>query len=43
MSNEIRAESLKIIVHKKVCDRSTNCKTNLLLIQSKINEELDHL
>ena len=40
MSNEIRADSLKIIVHKKVCDRSINCKTNLLSNQSKIISEL---
>ena len=40
MSNEIRADSLKIIVHKKVCDRPTNCKTNLLSNQSKIISEL---
>ena len=29
LSNEIRSESLKIIVHKKVCKTSSNCTTNI--------------
>ena len=27
LSNEIRSDSLKIIVHKKICDQNLNCKT----------------
>ena len=27
LSNEIRSDSLKIIVHKKICDSKTNCQT----------------
>ena len=40
LSNEIRSNSLKIIVHKKNCDNNNNCKTSLLPTSSKINEEL---
>ena len=40
LSNEIRSESLRIVVHKKNCDKSSNCKTSLLPNSSKINEEL---
>ena len=29
LSNEIRSDSLKIIVHKKVCKTSSNCTTNI--------------
>ena len=29
LSNEIRSDSLKIIVHKKVCKTSSNCATNI--------------
>ncbi len=29
LSNDIRSESLKIIVHKKVCVTSSNCTTNI--------------
>ena len=29
LSNEIRSDSLKIIVHKKSCDKDLNCKTSL--------------
>ena len=39
LSNEVRADSLKIIVHKKVCSTNNNCSTSLLN-NSKINEEL---
>ena len=38
LSNEIRSDSLKIIVHQKICDNNNNCQTNL--IESKIAEEL---
>tara|TARA_Y100001958_G_C21145151_1_gene482738 strand:- start:105 stop:551 length:447 start_codon:yes stop_codon:yes gene_type:complete len=29
LSNEIRSDSLKIIVHKKTCDKNLNCTTSL--------------
>ena len=29
LSNEIRSDSLKIIVHKKICKTSTNCTTKI--------------
>ena len=39
LSNEIRSDSLKIIVHKKSCDENLNCKT--LISQSNlIKDEL---
>ena len=39
LSNEIRADSLKIIIHKKKCTSNNNCNVNLLQ-NSKISEEL---
>jgi len=39
LTNEVRSDSLKIIVHKKTCATSLNCKT-ILLSNSKIIEEL---
>ncbi len=39
LSNEIRSDSLKIVVHKKICDNSSNCVVNLLknsVIQNEI-------
>ena len=30
LSNEIRSDGLKIIIHKKICDEKMNCKINLL-------------
>ncbi len=39
LSNEIRSDSLKIVVHKKICDNSLNCIVNLLknsIIQNEI-------
>tara|TARA_Y100001970_G_scaffold257697_1_gene336818 strand:- start:552 stop:1085 length:534 start_codon:yes stop_codon:yes gene_type:complete len=39
LSNEIRSDSLKIIVHKKNCSENLNCKT-ALLNNSKIGQEL---
>ena len=39
LSNEVRSDSLKIIVHKKVCETNSNCKVTLLK-SSKISEEL---
>ena len=39
LSNEVRSDSLKIIVHKKKCSTSQNCKT-ILQQNSKIISEL---
>ena len=39
LSNEVRSDSLKIIVHKKRCSTSQNCKTTLQQ-NSKIISEL---
>ena len=39
LSNEVRSDSLKIIVHKKTCSINQNCKV-ILLDNSKISEEL---
>jgi len=38
LSNEIRADSLKVIVHRKKCSVNQNCA--VVKIQSKIQEEL---
>ena len=38
LSNEIRSDSLKIIVHQKKCDKNNNCKISS--INSKIASEL---
>ncbi len=40
LSNEIRSDSLKITVHKKVCNTSNACSV-LLLEKSKIKQELN--
>ena len=39
LSNEVRSDSLKIIVHKKVCKNSSSCNINVLS-NSKISQEL---
>ena len=39
LSNEIRSDSLKIIIHKKKCSIDRNCNISLLQ-NSKISEEL---
>ena len=39
LSNEIRSDSLKIIVHKKICKVNNSCKTQLLN-NSMISQEL---
>ncbi len=39
LSNDIRSESLKVIVHKKTCANNNNCKI-VLLDQTSIREEL---
>ena len=39
LSNEVRSDSLKIIVHKKKCPENQTCKTKLLN-NSKISQEL---
>lgn len=38
LTNEIRSDALKIIVHEKICNENRICKTNL--IDSKISEEI---
>ena len=38
LSNEVRTNSIKVVVHKKTCDNNQNCATNK--IDSKIKEEL---
>ena len=38
LTNEIRSDALKVIVHEKVCNENNNCKTNL--IDSKISQEI---
>lgn len=38
LSNEIRTDSFKIIIHKKNCNNINDCQVNLF--SSKINEEL---
>ena len=40
LSNEIRSDSLKIIIHKKDCKISANCGISLLPNNSKLNSEL---
>jgi len=40
LSNEIRSDSLKVIVHKKNCNASNNCSVSLLPADSKIKMEL---
>ena len=38
LTNQIQSNSLKVSVHKKVCDKNGSC--NVRLIKSKISEEL---
>lgn len=38
LTNEIRSDALKIIVHEKVCNENNNCKTSL--IDSKISQDI---
>ena len=40
LSNEIRSDSLKIVVHKKNCKISIDCNIALLPNSSKLNTEL---
>ena len=40
LSNEIRADSLKIVVHKKRCSANNSCKMSLLPADSQIKSEL---
>ena len=40
LSNEIRSDSLKIVIHKKNCKTSINCGITLLPNNSKLNSEL---
>ena len=39
LSNEIRSDGLKIVIHKKSCKQNLTCKTNLST-RSKIKDEL---
>ena len=39
LSNDIRSESLKVIVHQKICSANLNCRV-VLLSNTKIKEEL---
>ncbi len=39
LSNEVRSDSLKIIVHKKICKNNTSCTTKILS-NSAISQEL---
>ena len=39
LSNEIRSDSLKIIVHKKKCSATNNCSVNILE-NSTISQEI---
>ena len=39
LANDIRSESLKIIVHQRLCKNSQNCRI-VLLNQSSIKDEL---
>jgi hypothetical protein len=39
LSNEIRSDGIKIIVHKKNCNQNSECTTNLVS-NSKIKDEL---
>ena len=39
LSNDIRADGIKIIVHKKNCNQNLDCKVNILS-SSKIKDEL---
>tara|TARA_B100002019_G_scaffold291566_1_gene312088 strand:- start:2326 stop:2883 length:558 start_codon:yes stop_codon:yes gene_type:complete len=40
LSNEIRADSLKIVIHKKRCSANNSCKMSLLPADSQIKSEL---
>ena len=39
LSNEVRSDSLKIIVHKKTCKNNSGCTTTLMN-NSKVGDEL---
>ena len=39
LSNDVRSDSLKIILHQKICSGNSNCKINLIE-QSNLREEL---
>ena len=40
LSNDVRSDSLKVIVHKKNCKSSVDCGVALLPQSSKLNTEL---
>ena len=39
LNNEIRTDSIKIIVHQKICNKDNNCSTKI--IKSNLSEELN--
>lgn len=39
LSNEIRTDSIKIIVHQKICNKENNCSTKI--IKSNLSDELN--
>ena len=39
LSNEVRSDSLKVVVHKKICQKTLDCKVDLLA-NSLISQEL---
>ena len=38
LSNEIRSDALKVLVHEKMCETTNKCKTSL--IESKVSDEI---
>ena len=38
LANEVRSDSLRILVHQKICESNNSCQTSL--VESKIAEEL---
>jgi hypothetical protein len=38
LSNEIRSDALNVIIHKKTCDDSNNCRT--VMVKNNLNDEI---
>ena len=38
LSNEIRADAIKVIIHKKICKQINNCK--IIMLQSTLSQEI---
>ena len=38
LSNEIRADAIKVIIHKKICEQIENCK--IIILQSTLSQEI---